>query len=96
MKKAFFCIATALLFAGCQKLKDYLPKKDRPDDKKGCQIQSITQQTSEGTVTATFHYNNKDLPDSITYENGGSTGAPEYHFLYDKKRLIQLLETFRY
>lgn len=97
MKKAFLFITATLLLFGCQKFEDYLPKKEC-NDKTGCQIKSITQETFYGPFIATFYYNSKGDPDSILYNTGGgSTGSPEYHFVYNTKgRMTQLIEAYRY
>lgn len=79
--------AILLLFAGCNKLYDYI--KHHPggieDD---CRIKTITHRYYGSTRTLTFEYNKLGNPVHISNDDWG-TGNPNHRFVYDKKnRLI--------
>ena len=95
MNKKFtgvLALTTIVLFSSCKKLVDkYFP--GHGNDKETCRIKEITQGhgDDESARTGKFHYSNKGLLDSVTFDiPTGSAGAQFHYFKYDNnKRLIE-------
>lgn len=94
MNKKFSLLAlvTIMSFSSCKKLVDkYFPGHGH--NKETCRIKEVTQGSYDIELkrTGQFHYSNRGLLDSITFDlTLGSAGAQFYYFKYDKnKRLTE-------